>query len=30
MKEGGEVWIWMDRIKENEGGRGGLDMSEQD
>ena len=20
MKEGGEDWIWVDRIKENEGG----------
>ena len=26
MKEGGEDWIWVDRIKENEGGRRGLDM----
>ena len=30
MKEGGENWIWVDRIKENEGGRRGLDMSGQD
>ena len=30
MKEGGEVWIWVDRIKENEGGRSGLVMSEED
>ena len=27
MKEGGEDWIWMDRSKENEGGRGRLDMA---
>ena len=30
MKEEGEEWIWVDRIKENEGGRRGLDMSGQD
>ena len=30
MKEGGENWIWVDRIKENEGGRSGLDMGGQD
>ena len=30
MKEGGEDWIWMDRVKENEGGRRGLDMGGQD
>ena len=30
MKEGGEDWIWVDRSKENEGGRRGLDMSEED
>ena len=30
MKEGGENWIWVDRSKENEGGRGGLDMGGQD
>ena len=30
MKERGEVWIWVDRIKENEGGRIGLDMSKED
>ena len=30
MKEGGENWIWVDRSKENEGGRRGLDMGGQD
>ena len=30
MKEGGEEWIWVDKIKENEGGRRGLDMGGQD
>ena len=30
MKEGGEEWIWVDMIKENEGGRRGLDMGGQD
>ena len=30
MKEGGEEWIWVDRIKENEEGRRGLDMGGQD
>ena len=30
MKEGGENWIWVDRSKENEGGRGGLDMGGQE
>ena len=30
MKEGGEDWIWVDRTKENEGGRRGLDMGGQD
>ena len=30
MKEGGEDWIWVDRIKENEGGWRGLDMGGQD
>ena len=30
MKEGGEEWILVDRIKENEGGRRGLDMGRQD
>ena len=30
MKKGGEEWIWVDRIKENEGGRRGVDMSGQD
>ena len=30
MKKGGEDWIWVDRIKENEGGRRGLNMDGQD
>ena len=30
MNEGGEEWVWVDRIKENEGGRKGLDMGGQD
>ena len=30
MKEGGQDWIWVDRIKENEGGGRELDMSGQD
>ena len=30
MKEGEEEWIWVDRIKENEGGGGGVDMGGQD
>ena len=30
MKGGGEDWIWVDRIKESEGGRRGLDMGGQD
>ena len=30
MKEGGEDWIWVDRSKENEGERRGLDMGGQD
>ena len=30
MKEGEEDWIWVDRIKENEGGRRGLDMGGQE
>ena len=30
MKEGGENWIWVGRSKENEGGRGGLNMGGQD
>ena len=30
MKEGGVDWIWVDRSKENEGERRGLDMSEED
>ena len=30
MKEGGEEWVWVDKIKENEGGRRGLDMGGQD
>ena len=29
MKEGGENWIWVDRSKEDEGGRGGLNMGGQ-
>ena len=29
MKEGGEDWIWVDRIEEN-GGRGGLNMGGQE
>ena len=28
--EGGEDWIWVDRIEENEGGKRGLDMGGQD
>ena len=30
MKGEGEDWIWVDRIEENEGGRRGLDMGEQE
>ena len=30
IKKGEEDWIWVDRIKENEGGRRGLDMGGQD
>ena len=30
MKEGEENWIWVDKIKENEVGRRGLDMGGQD
>ena len=30
MNEGEEEWVWVDRIKENEGGRKGLDMGGQD
>ena len=30
MKEGGEDWIWVDRIKEKEGGRRELDMGGQE
>ena len=30
MKGGEENWIWVDRSKENEGGRGGLDMGGQE
>ena len=30
MKERGEDWIWVDKIKENEGGRRGLNMGGQD
>ena len=30
MKEGGEEWIWVDMIKENEGERRGLDMGGHD
>ena len=30
MKNRGGNWIWVDRIKENEGGRRGLDMGGQD
>ena len=30
MKKGGEEWIWVDRIKENKGGRRGVDMGGQD
>ena len=30
MKEGGEDWIWVDRIKENEEGRRGVDMGGQE
>ena len=30
MKEEGEDWIWVDRIKENEGARRGLDLGGRD
>ena len=30
MKEGGEDWIWVNRSKENEEGRRGLDMGGQE
>ena len=30
MKEGEENWIWVNKIKENEGGRRGLDMGGQE
>ena len=30
MKEGGEDWIWVNKIKENEGGKRGLDMGGQE
>ena len=30
MKEGREDLIWVDKIKENEGGGRGLDMGGQD
>ena len=30
MKEGGEEWIWVDMVKENEEGRRGLDMGGHD
>ena len=30
MKEGREEWIWVDRIKENEGGRTILNVGGQD
>ena len=30
MKEGGEDWIWVDRIKEKKGGRRELDMGGQE
>ena len=30
MKERGEDWIWVDRIKENEEGRRGLNMGGQE
>ena len=30
MKEGGEEWIWVERIKENGEGRRGVDMGGQD
>ena len=28
--QGGEEWIWVDRIKENKGGGRGVDMGGQD
>ena len=30
MEEGEEEWIWVDRIKENEGGGRGVDMGGED
>ena len=30
MKEREEDWVWVDRIKENEGRRRGLNMGGQD
>ena len=30
MKEGGEEWIWVNRINESEGGGRGVDMGGQD
>ena len=30
MIEGREQWIWVDRIKENEGGGRGVDIGGQD
>ena len=30
MNEGGKDWIWVDKIKENEGGRRELDMGGQE
>ena len=30
MKEGGEEWIWVDRIRENEEGGRGVAMGGQD
>ena len=30
MKKGEEDWIWVDRSKENEGRRRGLDMGGQE
>ena len=30
IKEGGEEWIWVNRIKKNKGGGRGVDMGGQD